>query len=1438
MIKKILFGLLFGSLLLTGFTYSQISFADFSFSEEFGSQGTSDDKFDMPTDLAISNNGKNLYIVDSENNRIKIYDLTSGDNCPSGTDDVIEDEVCFDDTFGSSGSSDGRFDIPTDLVVDPDTGDLYVVDSDNNRIQKFESDGDFDIEFGSDDSSDDDYLGSPSAIAVHKDSDYVYVADTTTDAISVFDKNGNFKFSFDDDDSNDEFKNPAGMVIDNKDDMLYVADTGNHRIRIFELTDGDNCPSGTDEVVEDEVCFVDDFGSSGSAEGRFDEPAGLAFDEDESILYVADTENNRIQSFEMVSGSTCPSGTDEIIDGVCFIEEFGSSGSADGKFNSPEGLAFDENNDLLYVADTENNRIQMISTVGDSSSISFSDKFGSQGTSDDKFDMPTDLAIDDSDNLYIVDSENNRIKIYDLTSGDNCPSGTDDVIEDEVCFDDTFGSSGSSDGRFDIPTDLVVDPDTGDLYVVDSDNNRIQKFESDGDFDIEFGSDDSSDDDYLGSPSAIAVHKDSDYVYVADTTTDAISVFDKNGNFKFSFDDDDSNDEFKNPAGMVIDNKDDMLYVADTGNHRIRIFELTDGDNCPSGTDEVVEDEVCFVDDFGSSGSAEGRFDEPAGLAFDEDESILYVADTENNRIQSFEMVSGSTCPSGTDEIIDGVCFIEEFGSSGSADGKFNSPEGLAFDENNDLLYVADTENNRIQILSLPTGSGSSSSGSSSSGSSNSSDELPSSPKNLSASAASHTSVIVTWTAPELDDDVPKITGYKIEAREGTGSYKTIVGDTKSTSTSFLHTGLEEGEDYRYKIYAINSEGIGSVASVGPAEPGPTQTPSGLTATAISKNQILLSWIPPTDTFKQAITGYLIEREIIEDVLYEDVTTVGSSRTSYTVSGLETDKEYSYVVTANLAVGNTPRSNSATATPETDSEPPSTSNAVTIPSEPRSVKALASSSQIQVSWSAPSSDGNSKITGYKIEVKRDSGSYSTLEDDTKTTSTSFIDSNVNINTKYTYRVSAINSVGTSGTSSEASATPEETILELSPIGNHTIDEKKRLTFTAKTTENLLDNVSFSLEKNPSGASINSNTGRFVWTPTDAQGGKSYNFDVVVKQGSKTDRQSITVTVNDVKAAPVTPPEPPTNEPEPPTELGIAAFVDETKDPQTYVDRYNNEPTYKKWFDDNYSEYTSIYQAVGLEEPVEIAVFVDPSQDPQTYVDRYNNEPTYKKWFDDNYSEYTSIYQAVGLEEPVEIAVFVDPSQDPQTYVDRYNNEPTYKKWFDDNYSEYTSIYQAVGLEEPTENDDVDKIGECGEGTSLVDGVCTPDNTSGGGGCLIATATYGSEMAPQVQFLREIRDNTVLSTESGMTFMTGFNQVYYSFSPYIADYERENPAFKELIKIGITPLLASLNVMSLADSESEILGYGIAVILMNLGMYVAAPAMLIYGINKTRKKVRF
>ena len=125
-------------------------------------------------------------------------------------------------------------------------------------------------------------------------------------------------------------------------------------------------------------------------------------------------------------------------------------------------------------------------------------------------------------------------------------------------------------------------------------------------------------------------------------------------------------------------------------------------------------------------------------------------------------------------------------------------------------------------------------------------------------------------------------------------------------------------------------------------------------------------------------------------------------------------------------------------------------------------------------------------------------------------------------------------------------------------------------------------------------------------------------------------------------------------------------------------------------------------------------------------------------------------------------------------------------------------------------------------------------TPPGGGCLIATATYGSELAPQVQMLREIRDNQLMNTESGSAFMTTFNEAYYSFSPYIADMERESPVFKEIVKAGLTPMINTLSIMESAETESEVLGLGLSVIALNLGMYIGLPAFGIVKVIQLRK----
>ena len=162
---------------------------------------------------------------------------------------------------------------------------------------------------------------------------------------------------------------------------------------------------------------------------------------------------------------------------------------------------------------------------------------------------------------------------------------------------------------------------------------------------------------------------------------------------------------------------------------------------------------------------------------------------------------------------------------------------------------------------------------------------------------------------------------------------------------------------------------------------------------------------------------------------------------------------------------------------------------------------------------------------------------------------------------------------------------------------------------------------------------------------------------------------------------------------------------------------------------------------------------------------------------------------------------------------------------------YQNLKQETKKEsEPITNSDI----VCGKGTVDVNGQCVPDTKSSkGGGCLIATATYGSELAPEVQKLRELRDNHLLSTGSGASFMEIFNDVYYSFSPIIADYERENPLFKETVKIVITPMITSLSILNYVDmnSESEVLGYGISLILLNVVMYIGIPILAVMRFRK-------
>jgi hypothetical protein len=244
-------------------------------------------------------------------------------------------------------------------------------------------------------------------------------------------------------------------------------------------------------------------------------------------------------------------------------------------------------------------------------------------------------------------------------------------------------------------------------------------------------------------------------------------------------------------------------------------------------------------------------------------------------------------------------------------------------------------------------------------------------------------------------------------------------------------------------------------------------------------------------------------------------------------------------------------------------------------------------------------------------------------------------------------------------------------------------------------------------------------------------------------------------------------------------------------------------------------------------------FVDQSKDTSHYVKSYLTELQFRHWFDTNFPDYT-IYEGIGISKQ-EYQMTINDLCSTTSYAACKHlatptsvlteSEPTPTSVLTESEPTPTSVLTES---EPTPT-------SCGEGTVLKDNECVIEEEKGGG-CLIATAAFGSEMAPQVQFLRELRDNTVLQTQSGTSFMTGFNQFYYSFSPAVADYERGNPVFKEAVKLTLTPLLTSLAILNYVDidTEQEMLGYGIGVILLNIGMYFVAPAVVIISLKKRFK----
>lgn len=299
----------------------------------------------------------------------------------------------------------------------------------------------------------------------------------------------------------------------------------------------------------------------------------------------------------------------------------------------------------------------------------------------------------------------------------------------------------------------------------------------------------------------------------------------------------------------------------------------------------------------------------------------------------------------------------------------------------------------------------------------------PQAPTGLTANSISTSQINLSWTAPS-NNGGSAITGYKIDRSTNAGStWSTLVANTASSSTTYSNTGLAAATSYTYRVSAINSVGTSAVSNTASAITGTIitvpQAPTGLVASAISSSQINLSWSAPSNNGGSAITGYKIEQSTNSGSTWSAiVSNTGSTVTTYSNVGLAASTSYTYRISAINSIGTSVPSGTASAT---------TSSTTTVPTVSQPPIGLAasvvSSSQINLSWTTPSNNGGSAITGYKIDRSINGGSsWGTLVSNTGSTTTTYSNTALVSNTAYAYRVSAINSVGTSAVSNTASGT--------------------------------------------------------------------------------------------------------------------------------------------------------------------------------------------------------------------------------------------------------------------------------------------------------------------------------------------------------------------------------------------------------------------------------
>jgi DNA-binding beta-propeller fold protein YncE len=395
------------------------------------------------------------------------------------------------------------------------------------------------------------------------------------------------------------------------------------------------------------------FGRYGSKPGELNEPLGVAISNDKEI-FIADTYNNRINVYDSEGN---------------FRRSWGKLGSGPADLKLPQGVAVSSGR--VFVSDTGNNRIQVFNTSGHAIA-----QWGLPGAGPGQLNTPLGLAAD-SRRVYVADTGNERVEVF--------------TREGKFLF--TIGGFGTRPGEFDRPTDVAVDPN-GYFYVTDSYNNRIQKFDPQGNPSHQWG-EWGSYSGLMANPSGVSYAKGR--LYVSDLINHRIQVFDPGGNYLFQWGrhpivGHEGNGRLHYPHKIAVAPSGKFSVVCEPFEYRCQIFDS----NVPPSVVSQVDDTAWW--------DKKGRFHygttiiiiKPSGPVISAGKfpcppiaSIIAIAEPDTHSVLTF-LTRG-----------DKPQFLTRLGGQGRTLGSFVRPSGIAYDADSDRIIVSDGGNHRLEIFEL-----------------------------------------------------------------------------------------------------------------------------------------------------------------------------------------------------------------------------------------------------------------------------------------------------------------------------------------------------------------------------------------------------------------------------------------------------------------------------------------------------------------------------------------------------------------------------------------------------------------------------------------------------------------------------------------------------------------------------------------------------------------